>query len=257
MGILDQTNCLIEPRINNARRTSYNEAFLMAIDWFPLWLSLRVAALSTAAALVIGLWVAWLLAKRPFRGRDAVSAAVTLPIVLPPTVLGYYLLVLLGSGSPLGEFYEWLFGRPLVFTWQAAAIAALFHSAPLMIHFIRSALESVDASFERAARTLGASEWKVFWRVSLPLAWKPILAATALAFARSMGDFGITIMIAGNIPGHTQTLSVAVYDAVTSGNGATARALVLVMSAIALLVVWAANRLARTTFSVAPGQAQR
>ncbi len=233
------------------------KGFLMAIDWFPLWLSLRVAALSTAAAFVIGLWLAWLLARRPFRGRDVVTAAVTLPLVLPPTVLGYYLLVLIGRNSPLGQVYEWIFNQPLVFTWQAAAVAALFHSAPLLIQFARAALESVDASFERAARTLGASEWKVFWRVSLPLAWKPILAATALAFARSMGDFGITLMIAGNIPGRTQTLSVAVYDAVASGNGATARALVLVISAIALLVLWLANRLARTTFSFTSGQAQR
>ncbi len=229
----------------------------MAIDWFPLWLSLRVAALSTAVAFVIGLWLAWLLARSPFRGRDAVSAAVTLPLVLPPTVLGYYLLVLLGSSSPLGQFYEWVFNQPLVFTWQAAVVAALFHTVPLLIHFTLAALESVDASFERAARTLGASEWRVFWHVSLPLAWKPVLAATALAFARSMGDFGITLMIAGNIPGHTQTLSVAVYDAAASGNGATARALVLVISAIALLVLWLANRLARTTFSFSAGQGRR
>jgi molybdate transport system permease protein len=229
----------------------------MAIDWFPLWLSLRVAALSTAVALLAGLWLAWLLARRPFRGRDVVSAAVTLPLVLPPTVLGYYLLVLLGRNSPLGQFYEWVFGQPLVFTWQAAVVAALLHSAPLLIQSARAALETVDASFERAARTLGASEWRVFWRVSMPLAWKPILAATALAFARSLGDFGITIMLAGNIPGRTQTLSVAIYDAVEAGNGSLARTLVLVISAIALLILWLANRLARTAFSFSSGPAQR
>lgn len=229
----------------------------MAIDWFPLWLSLRVAALSTAVAFCIGLWLAWLLARRPFRGRDVVSAAVTLPLVLPPTVLGYYLLVLLGRNSPLGELYEWVFGQPLVFTWQAAVVAALLHSAPLLIQSARAALETVDASFERAARTLGASEWRIFWHVSLPLAWKPILAATALAFARSLGDFGMTIMLAGNIPGRTQTLSVAVYDAVETGNGQLARALVLVISAVALAILWLANRLARTTFSFTSGQANR
>ena len=233
------------------------KGFRMAIDWFPLWLSLRVAALSTAVAFLLGLWLAWLLARRPFRGRDVVSAAVTLPLVLPPTVLGYYLLVLLGRNSPLGAFYEWVFGQPLVFTWQAAVVAALLHSAPLLIQSARAALETVDASFERAARTLGASEWKVFWRVSLPLAWKPVLAATALAFARSLGDFGITIMVAGNIPGRTQTLSVAIYDAVEAGDGALARTLVLVISAIALAILWFANRLARTTFSFTSGQAQR
>jgi molybdate transport system permease protein len=228
----------------------------MAIDWFPLWLSLRVASLSTAIAFVAGLWLAWLLANRPFRGRDAAAAAVTLPLVLPPTVLGYYLLVLLGRNSPLGELYESLVGQPLVFTWQAAVVAALFHSAPLLITSTRAALESVDASYERAARTLGASEWRVFWRVSLPLAWKPVLAATALAFARSLGDFGITIMLAGNIPGRTQTLSVAIYDAVEAGQGATARAMVLVISVVALIILTLANRIGRATFtfSSSPGR---
>jgi molybdate transport system permease protein len=152
---------------------------------------------------------------------------------------------------------EWVFGQPLVFTWQAAVVAAVLHSAPLLILSARAALEEVDASFERAARTLGASEWRIFWHVSLPLAWKPILAATALAFARSLGDFGMTIMLAGNIPGRTQTLSVAVYDAVETGNGQLARALVLVISAVALAILWLANRIARTTFSFTSGQANR
>jgi molybdate transport system permease protein len=217
----------------------------MAIDWFPLWLSLRVAALSTLIAFLGGLWLAWLLANRDFRGRDAVDAALTLPLVLPPTVLGYYLLVLLGRNSVPGHIYEWAFGQPLVFTWQAAVVAALFHSAPLLIKSARAALESVDPAYERAARTLGASEWRVFWRVSLPLAWNSVLAATALAFARSLGDFGITIMLAGNIPGRTQTLSVAIYDAVEAGDGATARVLVLVISAVALVILTLANRAAR------------
>jgi molybdate transport system permease protein len=215
----------------------------MQIDWFPLWLSLRVAALSTAAAVVIGLWLAYLLANRNFRGKEILDAAVTLPLVLPPTVLGYYLLVVLGRASPIGKLYESIFGEPLVFTWKAAVVAALFHSAPLLIKAIRAGLESVDRTYERAARSLGASEWRVFWRVTLPLARRPILAAVALAFARSLGDFGITLMIAGNIPGSTQTLAVAVYDAVETGNGAMARALVIVMSATALLILWLANRL--------------
>jgi molybdate transport system permease protein len=216
----------------------------MPIDWFPLWLSLRVAVLSTAIAMVIGLWLAWLLANREFRGREALDAAVTLPLVLPPTVLGFYLLVVLGRESALGRLYEWITGGPLVFTWQAAVVAALFHSTPLLIKSARAALESVDRTYERAARSLGASEWKVFWRVSLPLARRSILAAAALAFARSLGDFGVTIMIAGNIPGRTQTIAVAIYDAVESGNGALARVLVLVVSAVALAILYLANRLA-------------
>jgi molybdate transport system permease protein len=213
------------------------------IDWFPLWLSLRVAALSTALALAAGLWVAYLLANRTFRGKEALDAAVTLPLVLPPTVLGYYLLVVLGRLSPIGKLYEAVFGSPLVFTWQAAVVAAFFHSAPLLIKAARAALESVDRDYERAARTLGASEWRVFWQVTLPLARRTVLAAVVLAFARALGDFGVTIMIAGNIPGRTQTVAVAIYDAVEAGNGALARILVVVVSAVALLILSVANRL--------------
>jgi molybdate transport system permease protein len=215
----------------------------MPIDWFPLWLSLRVALLATALSLALGLWLAYNLAHRRFRGRELLDAAVALPLVLPPTVLGYYLLVLFGRTSALGRLYEWLFGAPLVFTWQAAVLAAMFHAIPLLVISTRAALESVDHSFERAARTLGASEWRLFWRVSFPLARRSIFAAAILAFARTLGDFGITIMIAGNIPGRTQTLAVAIYDAVESGNGALARALVLVISLTAIVILALANRL--------------
>ena len=220
----------------------------MAIDWFPLWLSLRVAVISTAVALVVGLWLAWTLANRQFRGKEVLDAAVTLPLVLPPTVLGYYLLVVLGRNSPLGQLYEWLFGAPLVFTWQAAVVAALFHSTPLLVKSARAAFESVDRSYERAARNLGASELRLFWRVTLPLARRSILAAAALAFARSLGDFGVTLMIAGNIPGRTQTVAIAIYDAVEAGNGMVARVLVLILSAVALLVLSLANRLTTNPF---------
>jgi molybdate transport system permease protein len=215
----------------------------MLIDWFPLWLSLRVAALSTVLAVGVGLWVAYLLANRSFRGKEILDAAVALPLVLPPTVLGYYLLVLLGRQSPIGKLHEAVFGAPLVFTWQAAVVAAFIHSAPLLIKSARAALESVDRSYERAARNLGASEWRVFWLVTLPLARRSILAASVLAFARALGDFGVTIMIAGNIPGRTQTVAVAIYDAVEAGNGALARTLVLIISAVALGILTLANRL--------------
>ena len=213
------------------------------IDWFPLWLSLRVAFLSTALAVAAGLWLAYLLANREFRGKEVLDAAITLPLVLPPTVLGYYLLVLIGRASPLGKIWEALVGSPLVFTWKAAVLAALLHALPLLVKSARAALESVDRSYERAARNLGASEWKLFWRVTLPLARRSILAATALAFARSLGDFGVTLMVAGNIPGKTQTLAVAIYDAVESGNGAAARVLVVVVSVVALAILTLANRL--------------
>jgi molybdate transport system permease protein len=215
----------------------------MQIDWFPLWLSLRVAFVSTAVAFVVGLWLAYILANREFRGKEVLDAAITLPLVLPPTVLGYYLLVLLAGNSPLGKLWESVFGSPLVFTWKAAVVAALLHALPLLVKSARAALESVDRSLERAARNLGASEWRLFWRVTLPLARRSILAAVALAFARSLGDFGVTLMVAGNIPGRTQTVAVAIYDAVESGNTALARTLVLVISAVALLILTLANRL--------------
>ncbi len=217
----------------------------MSIDWSPLWLSLKVAALSTSVSVVLGVALAWLLARRTFRGRDLLDAAVMLPLVLPPTVLGYYLLVLLGRESALGHLYELLFGQPLVFTWQAAVVAAMFHSLPLLVKWSRAALESVDHSYEWAARSLGASEWRTFWRVSLPLAGRSIAAAAALSFARALGDFGVTIMIAGNIPGQTQTVSVAIYDAVESGNGAVARTLVVVVSLVAVVILTLANRISR------------
>ena len=191
----------------------------MATDWFPLWLSLRVAGLSTLISLLLALWLAWLFNARVFRGKHLLDAIITLPLVLPPTVLGYYLLVLLGRRSPLGQLYEWCFGQPLVFTWQAAVVAALLHSAPLLIKFSTAALESVPRRYPKAARSLGASEWRVFWHVTLPLAWNQILAATALAFARALGDFGITIMVAGNIPGVTQTLPLAVYSRIQHPGG--------------------------------------
>lgn len=225
----------------------------MAIDWFPLWLSLRVAALSTLISLGLGLWAGWLLTVKELRGRAIIEAGVTLPLVLPPTVLGYYVLVLLGRSSPLGKAYENVFGEPLVFTWKAAVVAAVLHSAPLLIRFSASAFESVPRRYAKAARSLGAGEWRVFWSVTLPLAWDRILAAVAVAFARSMGDFGITLMVAGNIAGRTQTLSVAVYDAVEAGNGAAARALVIAVSAVALASLALAGRLGR----ISAGKAAR
>jgi molybdate transport system permease protein len=222
----------------------------MQIDWFPLWLSLRVAVVSTMLSLAVGLGLAYVLANRRFRGKEIVDGAAMLPLVLPPTVLGYYLLVLLGRESPVGRLYEWVFGQPIVFTWQAAVLAAFLHSAPLLVKTARAALESVDHDYERAARTLGASEWTLFWRVSLPLAWTSILAATALAFARALGDFGVTIMLAGNIPGRTQTVAVAIYDAVESGNGALARWLVIIVSALTIVILAVANRASATWLPV-------
>jgi molybdate transport system permease protein len=219
----------------------------LSIDWFPLWLSLRVAALATLAVLTVGTAIAYLLSHKNFRGKEAADSLITLPLVLPPTVLGYYLLVLLGRSSGLGHIYESVFGQPLVFTWQAAVVAAVLHSAPIYIKGARTVFESVDYRFEWVAHSLGAAEWRTFSRVTLPLAWRGLSSLASLCFARSLGDFGVTMMVAGNIPGRTQTLSVAIFDAVESGNGHMARLLVLVMSATALILLWASSRLSRPT----------
>jgi len=215
----------------------------MAVNWFPLWLSLRVAAVATLISLALGLWIAYLLANRRFRGKELLDALVTLPLVLPPTVLGYYLLVVLGRSSPLGHVYEWAFGGPLVFTWQAAVVASTLHAIPLLVKSARAAFETVDRSYEKAARNLGASDWRVFWRVTLPLSRRAVIAATVLAFARALGDFGATLMIAGYIPGRTQTAAIAIYDAVEAGDTMVARVMVLVLSVMAMAIVYAANRL--------------
>jgi molybdate transport system permease protein len=218
------------------------------VDWFPLWLSLRVAAIATAIVVTGGTTVAYFLSRKEFRGKDLLDSLITLPLVLPPTVLGYYLLVLLGRSSPIGKLYEIAFGQPLVFTWQAAVVAAIFHSAPLFVKAARAAIESIDPRYELAARSLGASGISTFFRITVPLAWNQLSALAALSFARSLGDFGVTIMLAGNIPGRTQTLSVAIYDAVESGNRRLARILVLIVSFTAIAILWPANRVARNSW---------
>lgn len=217
----------------------------MPMDWFPLWLSLAVAAGATAISLALGLWLAWVLVNRRFTGRELLDALTTLPLALPPTVLGYYLLVAIGRNSWPGRAWEALTGTPLVFTWRAAVIASTLHAIPLLVKSSRAALESIDRDCERAARSLGAPEWRIFWRVSLPMARRPIAAATALAFARSLGDFGATLMIAGDIPGRTQTAAIAIFDAVESGNTRVAATLTIVISIVTAAIVFLANRLER------------
>lgn len=221
------------------------DATLSAIDWSPLTLSLKVAAISTFLVLTGGTLIAYLLSHREFRGKYLLDSLITLPLVLPPTVLGYYLLIVLGRESALGRVYEAVFGSPIVFTWQAAVVAAVLHSAPIYVKASRALLEGVDYRYEWAARSLGASEWRTFWNVTLPLAQRGLAALASLSFARALGDFGITIMVAGNIPGRTQTLSVAIYDAVESGNGQLARVLVLVVSVTALALLWPSSFLSR------------
>lgn len=220
---------------------------IQRIDWFPLFLSLRVAALATVLVILIGTSLAYFLSHHEFRGKSLLDSLVTLPLVLPPTVLGYYLLVVIGRDSPVGRLYESVVGHPLVFTWQAAVLAAFLHSAPIYVKAARAVLEDVDYRYEWAAQSFGASEWRTLWRVTLPLAKRGLSSLAALSFARSLGDFGVTIMVAGNIPGRTQTLSVAIYDAVESGDGQLARILVLIVSAAALILLWPGSYLIQTS----------
>ena len=209
-----------------------------------LGLSLKVALWATGLNLVLGTGLGYALARWRFPGRELLDAVLTLPLVLPPTVLGYYLLVLVGRKGWLGAWLFDTFGIRLIFTWQGAVIAAALVAFPLVLKAARSAFEQVDPQLEQAARVLGLGEWAVFCRVSLPLAWRGILAGLLLAFARALGEFGATLMVAGSIPGQTQTLSIAIYEAVQAGQDDTAQLLVWITSICCVAVLVAAGRLA-------------
>jgi molybdate transport system permease protein len=196
-----------------------------------------VAGVATLVTFVVGVNLAFLVARSRFWGREGLDALCTLPLVLPPTVLGYYLIVLIGRHGWLGHWLQETWGISLIFTWQGAALAAAVVSLPLIFKSARAAFEEVDPNLENAARTLGLSEAAIFFRVSLPLAWRGILAGAMLAFARAMGEFGATLMVAGNLPGKTQTLSLAVYDAVQAGNDAQATILVVLISTVCLAIL--------------------
>ncbi len=215
------------------------------MDWSPLWLSLRVALAATLITAVLGIAAAYLLAKGRFRGRGLLEAIASLPIVLPPTVLGYYLLTLLGRQSPVGRAYESVIGQPLVFTATGAVVAASLAAFPFCLRAARAAIADVDPRFEQAARTMGLPEWRIALLVTLPLARSGILAGVTLAFARALGDFGTTLMVAGNIPGETQTAPIAVYDAVQAGQDAQAAAFAAVLSAFAIAALVLVQRLDR------------
>ncbi|MCZ7561687.1 MAG: molybdate ABC transporter permease subunit [Burkholderiaceae bacterium] len=208
-----------------------------------LLLTLKVAGWATAINLVLGIGVGYAMAHGRFPGRDLLDATLTLPMVMPPTVLGYYLLVLIGSHGPVGAWLLGHFGIRLIFTWQAAVIAAAVVSFPLVFKAARAAFEQVDPQLEDAARTLGIGGAAVFFRVSLPLAWRGILAGLLLAFARALGEFGATLMVAGSIAGKTQTLSIAVYEAVQAGQDDVANFLVAVTSITCIAVLLSAGRL--------------
>ncbi len=208
------------------------------MSWHPLVLSLQVTAVATFLILAVGLPLALVLARHRFPGVTLVETLVNLPLVLPPTVVGYYLLLALGRGSPVVEIFGWR----VLFTWVAAAIASAVVGLPLLVGAARAAIAGVDPALENAARTLGSSEPAVLWRVTLPLARRGILAGLVLSAARAMGEFGATLMVAGNIPGRTQTLPLAIYDAVQNRNYAAANWMVLLMTGLAFLSLWAVRR---------------
>jgi molybdate transport system permease protein len=212
--------------------------------WPALALSLKVAGCATLINLVLGVAAGFLLARRRFPGRELLDTLLTLPMVMPPTVLGYYLLVLIGRHGWLGAWLQERFGINLIFTWQGAVLAAAIVIFPLVFKPARAAFEAVDGQLEQAARVLGVSEAALFFRVTLPLAWRGILAGLLLGFARALGEFGATLMVAGSIPGRTQTLSIAVYEAVQAGQDDTANLLVLLTSFVCIAVLLTAGRLA-------------
>ncbi len=209
--------------------------------WHPLLLSLRVAVLATALFTGVGLALALWLARSDFRGKSAVETLVSLPLILPPSVVGYYLLLFLGRSGPL-----YVLGLRVVFTWLAAVIASAVVALPLMVQSSRAAIAAVDSTLEKAAGTLGSPPWKVVWNITLPLSRRGILAGVVLAFARSLGEFGATLMVAGNIPGRTQTLPLAIYDLVQANHMPQANSAVLLMTAVAFILLFTVNRLDRT-----------
>ena len=215
-----------------------------ALDWSPLWLSLKVAGWATVFSILLGLPFAYLLARGRFPGRGLLEGVSLLPLVLPPTVLGYALLVGLGQRSPIGQWLKHIH-HPLVFTWQGAALAACIASLPLFVTQARVAFAAIDADIVGAARMDGANFPSLFRHIFVPLARPGLIAGTTLAFARALGDFGATLMVAGDTPGQTQTMPLAIYDAVLAGDTHTAGVFTVISAALCLSVCTLAARLGR------------
>lgn len=213
------------------------------MDFRPIMLSIKVACISSLIVMILGTALAWVLNRVNFPGKNAIESLIGLPLVLPPTVIGFGLLLAFGRNAPLGELSKNLFGNYIVFTWWAAVLAAAVVSLPLMFRSVSAAFAGVDTKLEQAARTLGATELRIFLKITLPLALPGIAAGTLLAFARALGEFGATIMIAGNIPGVTQTIPTAIFFAVESGDMKNAGLLVLIISGISFFATYMTNKL--------------
>jgi molybdate transport system permease protein len=223
------------------------------MNWQPVVLSLQVTLVAAILIFVLGLALALLLARVRFRGKTMLESVISLPLVLPPSVVGYYLLLALGRGSPVVEWLGWR----ILFTWPAAVVAGTVVGLPLMVQAARAAVAGVDPDLEHAARTLGSSEPAVLWRVTLPLARRGILAGLVLGATRALGEFGATLMVAGNIPGRTQTLPLAIYDAVQNRQYGMANWMVLLITVLAFIVLWLVRRVERTRGGLGGDLSQR
>lgn len=208
----------------------------------PIFLSLRIASIATIFSFFLGVFLAYILNKKNVPGKNLWETLITLPMILPPSVTGYFLLVLLGKRGVIGSTLIHVFGFKLIFTWYAAVIAASIVSLPFMYQNVKSAFISVDPAYEKAARTLGSSERRVFWTITFPLAWPGIISGIVLAFCRAIGEFGATLMVAGNIPGKTQTVTTAIYYAVENGRMEEANTLVLIMTICSFILILTLNQ---------------
>lgn len=210
------------------------------MDFSPLWISIKTALTATVVTFFFGIAAAWFVAGYRGKLKGLIDGILTLPMVLPPTVVGFFLLVIFGKNGPVGKLLYAL-GTHVIFSWSATVIAASVVAFPLMYKTARGAFEQIDENIVNAARTLGVSEWKVFWKVTVPLAWSGIAAGTVLSFARAIGEFGATLMVAGNIPGKTQTIPVAIFFAAEGGEMGKALAWVVLIFIISLVVMTLMN----------------
>lgn len=205
--------------------------------WTPIRLSIEIAATAGFLAIVLGVFFGKFMAKRTFRGKLFIETLMLLPLVLPPTVIGFLLIIIFGKNSFIGEWITWLIGQPLMFTFWAAVIASTVVAFPLMYQTARTGFEAVDEDIENAARVDGASEWQVLWRISIPMAMTSIIAGGILSLARALGEFGATLMFAGNLPGVTQTTPLAIYTAIDAGNMSLAWSWVAVMVLLSFIML--------------------
>ena len=210
------------------------------MDFSPLWISLKTAFLATIITSIIGIFLSYKMANYKGRGRGFIDGIFTLPIILPPTVIGFFLLLLCGKNGLVGKFFM-NFNKNIIFSWSATVIAATVVAFPMMYRTCRSAFEQIDKNMISAARTLGLSETKIFLKIVIPLAWPGIIGGLVLSFARALGEFGATLMIAGNIPGRTQTMPVAIFFAVESGDMNKAMLWVLIIISISFIMIFLLN----------------